>query len=503
MSTVIATRVNKTLAARSDQIRLNVAAWKGGRPYIEQRLWKAPNESDLSWDGPKGGVGRRRRAALVNDAGRVVSKITQYLFKEPATRKEINEEWAEDVTGNGVSVGNFWIDVSEHLTVGQWLWLQADRMIQPIDPETGLPRPRTLLEKQEDGDVVRWSVWPCTAVPDWSFGPDGKLRWIITEGVTIEDEDPGVRAVEKRVRTLWRKVGAVVEISQYAAGKDGQSEMVKAPQVVSGVSEIPFILVGTPSVDSWWFDDVEGLQAQLLNLDSLHFENLMRAVFPQLIIPETMLQNLEMRLVERVGAVSGERIMECVREVVRGLDAPIVETAAESGITRFIQPSQSDQQTLPVEVERKRKLLFEMVGLSLFNKETRQIQTAESKQFDQLDTESTLRHRAQIMQDAEKRLIVVSKMIDPSFTEYTPVWPTSFDVVDVSASMTAITMLSNLHDLTPAMRKMVLMTAIRVIYTLGGCDDELLEAALKEIRELEDFNDDDDVDNPDLAPAEI
>jgi len=496
MSTeIIATRVNKTLTARRDQILLNIAAWKGGRPYIEQRLWRAPNESDLSWSGTSGSsgfnsAGRVQRAALVNDAGRVVSKITQYLFKQPAERTGIDEEWAADVTGSGISVLNFWIDVSERLTAGQWLWLQADRMPQPVDPETGMPRPRTLLEKQLDKDIVRWSVWPCYAVPDWSFAPDGKLRWLITEGVTIDDSDPSVKAEEKRVRTLWTKTATGVEISQYAIdkGKTANISLIQEPTVVPGMDEIPFVLVGTPSVDPWWFDDVESLQAQMLNLDSLQFENLVRTVFPQLVIGETMLASLEMKLVERVGATNGQRMMECVREVIRGLDSPMVESANEKGITRFIQPAHGDQQTLPGDIDRKRKFLFQMVGLSLFNNETRQIQTAESKQFDQLDTESTLKHRANILQDSENRLIALSKAIDPSFAGYNPMWPTSFDVLDAQAATTAISMLSNIPDLTISMRKLVLKLVLRLVKEMGVFDNVLFDAANEEIEALEDYS---------------
>jgi hypothetical protein len=174
-------------------------------------------------------------------------------------------------------------------------------------------------------------------------------------------------------------------------------------------------------------------------------------------------------------------MVEVVREVIRGLDTPIVEAAEESGITRFIQPAAGDQKTLPDEIQRKRQLLFDMVGLSLFNKETRQIQTAESKQFDQLDTESTLKHRSRVMQEAEERLVALSKEIDPGFREYVPVWPTSFDVVDAQGDSAVVTMMENLPDATPSMRKLALMGALRILAEVGGYDHALIDQARKEI----------------------
>lgn len=495
MSNKIASRKHVILSARIQQLALNLLAAKGGRPYIEERLWRAPNESDLSWTGTVSvtpssatkttstfySVGRKQRAALVNDAGRVVSKITQYLFKTGAERKGIDEEWAKDVTGEGESVGNFWVLVSEMLTASQWVWLRADRMGPLVDPETGESRERTLLEKNRDSDVVRWEAWPSVCVPDWSFDAGGKLRWLITEGTRYENADPFADPTSFRVRTLWRKEGGAVTVTQFLTNASTGETTQNGEPVISGMSEIPFLLVGTPSSDPWWFDDVEGLQAHLLNLDSLHFENLVRTVFPQLVIPVSTLENLQTRLVERMGANNGEVMVEVVREIIRGLDTPIVESAEESQITRFIQPGAADQKTLPEEIQRKRQLLFDMVGLSLFNKETRQIQTAESKRFDHLDTESTLKHRARVMQEAEERMVSLSKEIDPGFREYVPVWPTSFDVEDTQADSAVLAMIGNMPDATPAMRKLALMGALRILSEVGGYDPKLIEQARTEI----------------------
>ena len=47
-----------------------------------------------------------------------------------------------------------------------------------------------------------------------------------------------------------------------------------------------------PSATPWWFDDVERVLAALLNLDSVHGENLYQTVFPQLVLPDGMLQTV-------------------------------------------------------------------------------------------------------------------------------------------------------------------------------------------------------------------
>ena len=509
---IILKRRHRAAALRGPQLELNTLAAKGGRRYIDRRLWRAPNESDISWFGTytpntgkaaaepdPGTVGRKDRAALVNDAGRVVAKITQYLFKNEAARPGIDEAWAANVTGTGKGISSFWVDASETLTASQWLWVSVDRQA-PLKDEAGNPRLRTLLEKARDRDVIKWTLWPANAVPDWSFSEDGDLLWILTEEHRYENADPMAEAQCYPVRTLWRRdpaAGNAVSVQQFRI-RDGQAESLGDPQRIPGLDRIPFALIGTPSCDPWWFDDVEALQAQLLNIDSLHIENLVRAVFPQLVIPESCLANMEARIIERTGVADGQQTMRVIRELLRGLDAPIVESGADSGTTRYIQPNAGDLKALPDEINRKRGLLFDMVGLSLFNRESRQIASAESKQFDQLDTESTLKHRARVLQAAEEELVAISQKVDPLFKTYAPAWPTSFDVVDTAADSQALTLLGNLPDTPPAMRKMVLLGALRILAEVSGYDKDMLEVARQEIDAM-DFT----AEAPPAAPGAV
>lgn len=146
-SDILLTRRHAILDERADQLRHNIMAVAGGHPYIAARLWRAPNESDLSWSGTShltlnpGVTGRVNRAVCIHDAGRVAGKINQYLFAEDVSRAGIDEDWARDVTGTGVSVHDFWEDVSTQVTAAGWCWVQIDRDAPAIDPATGRPPP--------------------------------------------------------------------------------------------------------------------------------------------------------------------------------------------------------------------------------------------------------------------------------------------------------------------------------------------------------------------------
>jgi len=210
-----------------------------------------------------------------------------------------------------------------------------------------------------------------------------------------------------------------------------------------------------------------------MNLANLHNENLVKTIYPQLVVPSGMVADLQTRLVERYGmdGMAG-RIVEMTRELIRGLDRPFVESAEDSGITRYLQPSASDLKAIPEYHDNLRRQLFDAVGLGLFNKESRQVQSAESKQFDQLDTEATLRHRANVMEDAESKLVAMTKRIDASFKEYQPAWPQAFEVPSMTEDVAALTQIANFADLTPTLRRALLRTATEMLDGITKISDE-------------------------------
>lgn len=483
MSSDITTRRHPVLEARSVQIGFNRLSIDGGRPYIEARLQRAPNETDVSWNGSKddGVVGRRERACLVNDAGRIATKINQYLFKTSATRKGADEGFAANVTGAGQGVNRFMEDVSTEITAAGWCWLQVDRNAQPLD-ERGNPVPYTLKSAKEN--PVRWKLWGALSVMDWHIADDGEIRWLITKSFKRLDEDPDREPEDVTIYTLYhREDDGRVYVTE-KSDKAAAGLALRTRQPIPGLKRIPFVLVGSISPKPHWFDDVENIQCQILNLDSLHNETLTNGVYPQLIVPYSLLQALDVEL--KLEKVHGREKVKVQRELIKGRSNPLYEDDGDKGITRYIQPNAGDLAQIVNEAGRKRSLLFDMAGLALFNKETRQIQTAESKQFDQMDTNSTLGHRALILQAAEKKLVELSKMMDSTFAEYDPVYPTKFDVVDTAALSDAIVKVGNMPDVTPLMRKMVLKAALRVVREVGGCDDEAFDKAAAQIDAIPD-----------------
>jgi hypothetical protein len=443
----------------------------------------------LSWEGSdqapfSGTAGRRDRAFLINDAGRVVSKINQYLFANETTRTLIAPDFAADVNGAGLSVVRFWEQVSELFTCGQWVWIQVDRGAPDKDPETGQPRPRSLAAREAAGDKVRWIVWQSTDVVDWAFDAQGRLLWLLTEESLYDNADPMAEPSAAKTRTLWRRgtSGAGATWQRYSG--EGEKVVLVAAGDIS-TQAVPFVLLGQPSQLPWWYDDVEMIQAAELNLDSLHYENLVKTVYPQLVISASMLNNLRVKLQERTNA-DGTTTDELVRELIRGLDRPFVEASEDKGLTRYLQPSAADLTALPTERTRLQRALFDMVGLALFNRESRQVQSAEAKQFDHLDTEATLQNRALLLQETETRLVALSQEIDKTFAGYVPAWPRRFDIPNTKEDSGTLESIANTPDLTPTMRRQVLKAITRVIDGIERIEPEDRQAIDDEIAALSD-----------------
>lgn len=482
---IITTRTNFVYSSRIGQVRYNMACADGGRPYIDLRLWRAPNETDKQWNGDPddGTVGRKERTAFVNDAGRIVSKINQYIFKKPAERNGINPTFEVNVTGDGEGINQFMERVNTAITTGRWCWVKVDRNPAAVDAD-GNPLPRTLKTKQMEKDFVRWELWDASTVPDWCIEKDGTLRWLITSSIVENTADPLVEAERGKVYTLYwlNPKDGRVHITEDTDNPKLFGEGELRSDFVTELDRIPFVLVNTVSARPWWFDDVENICAQLLNLDSMHNESLTDSVYPQLVVPMSLLNTLETNV--DLTKLRGEELITLQREVIKGRRNPFFESPEDRGTTRYITPSSQELKSITDEETRKRGILFDMCGLALFNRESRQAQTAESKQFDQLDTNSTLGNRALILQHAERKLVALSRYLDPTFGEYNPVYPVKFDVVDAVAMRDCIDLTANIPNATLTMRKIALTACLRLMREMDACDEEQFTTANEEIDAL-------------------
>jgi len=467
---------------RAAQLKRNHAVMHGGKPYVDIALTRFPHEDNLSWLGSQalGVVGRKDRAFLVNYAKRIVNKQNQYVFAEDVERDGLDDAFAADVSITGTPVGTFMEDVSSALTAGGWCWLHVDRGGPETDPATGKPVARSVLEREQAGDRVFWSLWRPDEVVDWRFDKNGQLLWLLSEFEEYDNENPFTEATTRRIRELWERG----QVTRFVI-KDGkiQSESV-TPFPFKGV---PFFPAGTASVLPYWFDDVERIQASLLNLESAHDENLIQSVYPQLVIPQDAIENT-MLLADLEGPSGYEKAVE----LVRGLNNPIQEPSESRYVTRYLQPRAQDLKAIPDEILRRRKELYQVVGMGMNNPESRQVASAEAKAWDNLDPSAAIAERARVLDDVERKLVSMSAKIDSGFKVYEPRYPVKFDIPDVAADMAALIQLDN-FELPEIARREIRRAAMKVLNQVVSIPKDRMAAI---VQALDEWAPDDDLPMP-------
>jgi len=234
-------------------------------------------------------------------------------------RDGADEAFVNDCTGDGEGVHDFMQRVCLSITFGGWCWLQADRA--PLAPG----EQETLANKER----VKWILWNAIDIPDWCIGNDGEIKWLIACSHVYQNADPRQAAKEGTLFTLYeKKDDGVVYITEETDGKVEMSGL-RTNVPLTGLERIPFVLIGKPSQRAWWFDDVENMQAQVMNLDSQHNETLTENVFPQMIVPTSLANSLEVKLAEQ--NIDGKKVVALIRELTLGRKIPIQESSEDKG----------------------------------------------------------------------------------------------------------------------------------------------------------------------------
>lgn len=476
---ILATRTHPILTARQVQLALNLRALRGGTPYIDARLSRFPYEPEASWSGntQTGAKGRRDRAFLFNYLGRIASKFNQYVFDTKPQRKGADMAWLADVTRTRMTADSFMADVSSTLTAARWCWIGVDRAGASVDQQTGTVRPRTIAERENIGDRIFWTLWQPDQVVDWEFDQVGGLLWLITEEVIYRAENPRTAPVHERVRTLWERGGG----ERMFFDKDGK--VSRRATFTLSAKIVPFVPGGSISSTPWWFDDAEMIQASLLNLESANNENLYQLVYPQMVLPLSVQQDgggsgegTRVNIDTLTSSASGGAIKRI------GLHYPIFESSEEEGITRYVMPPSDGTKLLPDEISRRKKELFDVVGLALSVPESRQVASAEAKQWDHLDVSAVLSERANLLESIEAKAVAMSRQLDNTFRVYEPDYNEAFDLSDLQADFQALLGIANL-DLPEGGRREIKYAAVSLLHKISPIPDDRRKLIMQEIQD--------------------
>ena len=408
---------------RHPEYRANLAGWEraraaysGGEEYIDSALIRHISEIDVEFSE------RRRRAYYFNYPRAIAQRITQYVFSSEPLRCNAVPELVEDFDRTGRRTSEVMRQLSTMLNVygRAWLWVESPCFSGK----------KSLIEaKQEQLRPFCRAVSPFD-VTDWSYADDGKLQWAIINERLYCNDDPFADAFSvRRVRLYSRDSWRIFELTS-----DGVSEVASGENCTE---EVPIIPVTEPDgfgiFSRHWFEDVVRISEAILNNESEAQMNVVKQMFGMLVVSEAFFRGARQ--------LSGGENPGFASTVARS--AAIVESSEEKGISRYISPSGVASSVIRSENLALKKELYDVVGLAVQN-QSREAQTAESKEWDFQNVCQFLSARADILEQAETSAWRMMQKFDSSVTVPDVIYNRKFAVRDLTGAISGLLQLSTL-----------------------------------------------------------
>ncbi|MGE4564808.1 MAG: hypothetical protein AB7F32_08055 [Victivallaceae bacterium] len=412
--------------------RANAAVWErsrdaysGGADYIRQALIKHVSEIDLEYQE------RLQRACYINYPRKIARTITQFVLSSGPQRENADPALVEDFSRTGLRADEVMRQFSTLLN----LYGAAALLVEMPYFAGELDQERKVAERIRP--AVR--VLSPLEVADWAYGEDGKLNWILIEESDTLDAGPFLPAVEVKRRKLWTRS------EYYLFERDSVTGMTAIlARGENPLGMVPAVLTVEPDgfgLDhNHYFEDVVRISDAILNNDSESQMNIVKQMFGLLVISDSFARGARL-----AGNATG-RDGEARRfSHVLARSAAIWETPEERGISRYISPSGTDSATIREENCRLKRELFEVVGLGLAP-ESRQVESAEAKSWDNFYIAQFLRCRVDLIEQAEQAVWAFIAKLDPTVAKPRVVYNRDFAVIELRNSIESLLQLKTLVD---------------------------------------------------------
>ena len=409
---------------RHPEYKANVSGWEkaraaysGGEEYIDSALIRHVSEIDVEF------AERRRRAYYFNYPRAIAQRITQYVFSSEPSRTGGVPELIEDFDRTGRRVSEVMRQLSTMLNVygRAWLWVESPNF----------------SGRKSLGEARSEQLRPyCRAlspfdVTDWSVGDDGRLQWaIVNERVYCNDDPFGEAFNVRRVRLYSRDCWRIFEATANGIVETASGE--------NPAGEVPLISVTEPDgfglFSRHWFEDVVRVSEAILNNESEAQMNVVKQMFGMLVVSEAFFRGARQ--------IAGNEQNGFASTVARS--AAIVESSEEKGISRYISPSGVASSVIRSENQALKRELYDVVGLAVQN-QSREAQTAESKEWDFQNVCQFLSARADILEQAEISAWKMMKNFDRAVKVPEVVYNRKFAVRDLTGAISGLLQLSTLR----------------------------------------------------------
>ena len=449
-------------ASHKDNWSRNHRAYSGGKSYIREAL--IPHLSEI----PEEYLERVQRAYYFNWSRKIARIITQYVLATRPLRQNADEDLVEDWSRTGLRTDEVMRQFSTFLNIFGAAWLAVD-----------MPSFDGVKTK---ADEIREKLRPyCVAlsplqVPDWCYGSDGNLEWVLVKDFEYDNSDPFRQPVEVNIRRLWTR-DEVITVAKYSTGN---TTVVRNQH---GLGVVPFIrkveVDGFGLNANHWFDDVVAISDAILNNESEAQMNTVKQMFGLLVVSETFANNARCATEDHSGSGDDPERPKTVAGVI-SRSAAIIESAEDKGISRYISPSGAENTTIRQENQALIRQLFECIGLSV-SKDTKMVESAEAKMWDFQNIEQYMKTRADVLEQCEYQAWELMQKWNPTIPLPTISYNRNFAVLDLQQSVQTLLDLSGFNQDSDEYQREINKTAVVLLNRLRQLSQEKQEELTKQI----------------------
>ena len=441
------TRQNVFYTAHVAQWNRNHAAYSGGKSYIDLALIQHVSEIKEEFEE------RLKRAYYYNWPRKIARIITQYVLANRPTRDKAIPDYVEDFTRTGLRVDEVMRQFSTCINLYGCAWMCVD---MPI-----------ITGYVSKADEIRMKLRPYATVispldvPDWCYGDDGELLWVITKEHSIDNSDPFKDPVEVDTRKLWTR-DKIVIVKKRSDGYEVPPYVAK-----NEIGVVPFIRSietdGYAMNAQHWFDDVVRISDAIMNNESEAQMNIVKQMFGLLVVSESFASNAAaVKPTEEDGAGDGSESGATSIASVIGRSAAIIESNEDRGISRYIAPGGAENATIRAENVYLIRMMFDCIGLSA-TKETKMVESAEAKMWDFQHVEQYMRNRADMLEQCEYRAWELMHMWDDTIPIPTISYNRNFAVLELKDAVATLTELSAFNPDNVEYQQEVSKTAVLLL----------------------------------------
>lgn len=396
------------------------AAYSGGSEYIARALVQHVSEVDLEY------MERLKRAYYFNYPRKIARIITQYILSGDPVRIGGDPQLIEDFSRSKLRVNEIMRQFSTLLNVygSAWMLIEMPTFTGQVDRER---------QQQENLRPYAVALSPLEVV-DWSEDSSGKLQWALIEEKNFDNSDVFSEPVYTRCRRLWTR-------DEWMLFEERNSEVKLLERGKHDLHQVP--LVRAVEADGYgmnckhWFEDVVRISDAILNNESEAQMNIIKQMFGLLVISESFARGSR-------PACQGPNPETGKFSHVLARSAAIWESSEESGISRYISPHGAETSTIREENRQLKSELFDVVGLTII-RETREMQSAESKAWDHQQVCQFLLNRVDLLEQAELAAWRIMNLYDPTVTIPEIAYNRDFSIADLKESIASLLELRNIN----------------------------------------------------------